>query len=96
MRAEKNFAENALMEKASPSSDTCTSTTSDTCLESRVETFLLKVLNVARYVFIVMMIIYLGQCIVSLGYKMVAFTLNQGALIYKYFKTRNTIRNFYK
>lgn len=86
MRAEKNFAENALMEKASPSSDVCTSTTSDTCLESRVETFLLKVLNVARYVFIVMMIIYLGQCIVSLGYKMVAFTLNQGALDFQSIK----------
>ena len=49
-------------------------------LEQKVESTLLKLLNIARYIFIVMMIIYLGQCFVSLGYKMVSFTLSQGAL----------------
>lgn len=49
-------------------------------LEQKVESMLLKLLNIARYIFIVMMIIYLGQCFVSLGYKMVAFTISQGAL----------------
>lgn len=49
-------------------------------LEVSVESLLLKILNIARYIFIVMMIIYLGQCFISLGYKMVSFTLSQGAL----------------
>ncbi len=49
-------------------------------LEVKVEGLLLKLLNIARYIFIIMMIIYLGQCFISLGYKMVSFTLSQGAL----------------
>lgn len=50
-------------------------------LEINVENVLLNVLNIARYIFIVMMIVYLGQCFISLGYKMVAFTISQqGAL----------------
>lgn len=49
-------------------------------LEVNVEGLLLKLLNIARYIFIIMMIIYLGQCFISLGYKMVSFTLSQGAL----------------
>ena len=49
-------------------------------LEQKVESMLLEILNIARYIFIVMMIVYLGQCFVSLGYKMVAFTISQGAL----------------
>ena len=49
-------------------------------LEQKVESMLLKILNIARYIFIVMMIVYLGQCFVSHGYKMVAFTISQGAL----------------
>lgn len=49
-------------------------------LEINVENVLLNILNIARYIFIVMMIVYLGQCFVSLGYKMIAFTISQGAL----------------
>lgn len=49
-------------------------------LEVNVENLLLNVLNIARYIFIVMMIVYLGQCFISLGYKMIAFTISQGAL----------------
>lgn len=50
-------------------------------LEQKVESMLLKLLNIARYIFIVMMIVYLGQCFVSLGYKMVSLTISQsGAL----------------
>ena len=49
-------------------------------LEINVENLLLNILNIARYIFIVMMIVYLGQCFISLGYKMVSFTISQGAL----------------
>ena len=49
-------------------------------LEVNVENSLLTLLNIARYIFIVMMIVYLGQCFISLGYKMIAFTISQGAL----------------
>ncbi len=49
-------------------------------LEVNVENLLLNILNIARYIFIVMMIVYLGQCFISLGYKMVSFTISQGAL----------------
>lgn len=49
-------------------------------LEVKVENSLLKLLNIARYIFICMMIVYLGQCFISLGYKMIAFTISQGAL----------------
>ena len=49
-------------------------------LEAKVENSLLMVLNIARYIFIFMMIVYLGQCFISLGYKMIAFTISQGAL----------------
>lgn len=49
-------------------------------LEGKVENLLLKILNIARYIFIFMMIVYLGQCFISLGYKMIAFTISQGAL----------------
>ncbi|MDD3343319.1 MAG: hypothetical protein PHR87_07080 [Sulfurospirillaceae bacterium] len=55
-------------------------TTFNQFLEINVESLLLKLLNIARYIFIIMMIIYLAQCFVSLGYKMVSFTLSQGAL----------------
>lgn len=55
-------------------------TTFNQFLEVTVENILLKLLNIARYIFITMMIIYLAQCFVSLGYKMVSFTLTQGAL----------------
>lgn len=55
-------------------------------VESKVESFLLKLLNVARYIFIVMMIVYLGQCFISLGYKMVDFTITQGALDFQSMK----------
>ncbi|WP_060825148.1 hypothetical protein [Sulfurospirillum cavolei] len=48
--------------------------------EINVENLLLNILNIARYIFIVMMIVYLGQCFISLGYKMVSFTISQGAL----------------
>jgi len=55
-------------------------------LETTVESFLLKILNIARYIFIVMMIVYLGECFISLAYKMVAFTLSQGALDFQSIK----------
>lgn len=49
-------------------------------LEVRYENFLLKVLNIARYLFISLMILYLGLCLISLSDKMISFTISQGAL----------------
>lgn len=48
--------------------------------EVRYENFLLKVLNIARYLFISLMILYLGLCLISLSDKMISFTISQGAL----------------
>lgn len=45
----------------------------DKVLESRVDTILLRVINMLKYIFIVIMIIYLAVCLLSLGYKLIAF-----------------------
>lgn len=52
----------------------------DTFLEVNYEGFLLKILNIARYLFISIMILYLGLCLISLTHKMISFTISQGAL----------------
>ena len=49
----------------------------DKVLESRVDTILLRVINMLKYIFIVIMIIYLAVCLLSLGYKLIAFTIEQ-------------------
>lgn len=52
----------------------------DALLEVQYESFLLKILNIARYLFISIMILYLGLCLISLTHKMISFTISQGAL----------------
>lgn len=52
----------------------------DKLLENRVEKSLLKILNISRYIFISIMILYLLVCLMSLGHKMISLTLAQGAL----------------
>lgn len=59
----------------------------DKVLESRVDTILLRVINMLKYIFIVIMIIYLAVCLLSLGYKLIAFTIEQGALNFSSIKT---------
>ncbi|WP_198305370.1 hypothetical protein [Arcobacter vandammei] len=52
----------------------------DKVLESKVDTILLRVINMLKYVFIVIMITYLAVCLFSLGHKLISFTIVQGAL----------------
>ena len=59
----------------------------DKVLESRVDTILLRFINMLKYFFILIMIVYLAICLLSLGHKIVSFTLAQGALDFASIKT---------
>ena len=59
----------------------------DKVLESKVDTILLRFINMLKYIFIVIMIIYLAICLMSLSHKMISFTLEQGALDFASIKT---------
>ncbi len=59
----------------------------DKVLESRVDTILLRVINMLKYIFIVIMIAYLAVCLLTLGHKLISFTLTQGALDFVSMKT---------
>lgn len=52
----------------------------DKFLEQKIDTVLLKAVNILRYVFILIMISYLAMCLVSLSHKLIYLTLAQGAL----------------
>lgn len=52
----------------------------DKVLENRVDTILLRFINMLKYIFILIMIVYLAICLMSLGHKIISFTLAQGAL----------------
>jgi hypothetical protein len=52
----------------------------DKVLESKVDTLLLRIINMLKYVFIVIMITYLAICLISLGHKIITLTISQGAL----------------
>lgn len=52
----------------------------DKVLEGRVDFILLRVINMLKYLFILIMIVYLAICLMSLGHKIISFTLEQGAL----------------
>ena len=52
----------------------------DKVLESKVDVILLRLINMLKYFFIIIMIIYLAICLMSLGHKIISFTLAQGAL----------------
>lgn len=58
----------------------------NTFLEVRMDKFLMNILNIARYIFISLMIVYLFTCLVSLSYKIVSLTLAQGALDFQSIK----------
>jgi hypothetical protein len=52
----------------------------DKILEYKVDTILLRMINILKYVFILIMMLYLAICLISLSHKIISFTLNQGAL----------------
>nr|WP_321265626.1 hypothetical protein [uncultured Sulfurimonas sp.] len=52
----------------------------DKFLDEKIDVVLLKFINILRYIFIMSMIVYLGVCIGSLVHKVIAFTIDQGAL----------------
>ena len=56
-------------------------------LEDRVDTILLRFINMLKYIFILIMIVYLAICLMSLSHKMISFTLEQGALDFASIKT---------
>lgn len=59
----------------------------DKVLENRVDTILLRFINMLRYFFIIIMIVYLAICLLSLSHKIISFTLEQGALDFTSIKT---------
>ena len=52
----------------------------DKILEYKVDTILLRMINILKYIFILIMMLYLVICLMSLSHKIISFTLNQGAL----------------
>lgn len=52
----------------------------DGFLENKIDKVLLKVLNISRYLFISIMMLYLAVCLMSLGHKIITLTISQGAL----------------
>ena len=59
----------------------------DKVLEGKVDTILLRFINMLKYIFILIMIVYLAICLMSLGHKIIAFTIEQGALDFASIKT---------
>lgn len=58
----------------------------DKFLEQKLDKVMMRILNIGKYVFIGLMLLYLFLCLMSLGYKMVAFTIDQGALDFQSIK----------
>jgi len=52
----------------------------DKILEHKVDTILLRIINILKYIFILIMVLYLAICLMSLSHKIISFTLTQGAL----------------
>ena len=59
----------------------------DKILEGKVDTILLRVINMLKYIFIIIMIVYLAICLMSLVHKIISFTIEQGALDFASIKT---------
>ena len=59
----------------------------DKVLEGKVDIILLRIINMLKYIFIIIMIVYLAICLMSLGHKIVSFTIEQGALDFASIKT---------
>ncbi|MDD3855506.1 hypothetical protein [Sulfurimonas sp.] len=64
----------------------CKISSFDKFLEEKIDKTLMKILNIARYIFISLMIMYLFICLMSLSYKMVSLTIEQGALDFQSIK----------
>ena len=64
----------------------CKISSFDKFLEEKIDKTLMKILNIARYIFITLMIMYLFICLMSLSYKMVSLTIAQGALDFQSIK----------
>ncbi|MCK9337253.1 MAG: hypothetical protein M0P43_05445 [Arcobacteraceae bacterium] len=52
----------------------------DKVLESKIDTILMRIINLLKYFFIAIMILYLAVCLLSLSHKIISLTLSQGAL----------------
>ncbi|MGB7400983.1 MAG: hypothetical protein WA916_00275 [Arcobacter sp.] len=52
----------------------------DRFLDQKIDFVLLKIINILRYAFIIVMIMYLAVCLMSLSHKVIAMTINQGVL----------------
>lgn len=52
----------------------------------KIDTILLQVINLLKYIFIITMILYLFICIMSLSHKMISLTVNQGTLDFQSIK----------
>ena len=52
----------------------------DKLLDDKIDKLLLRVVNISKYAFIAIMIMYLMVCLMSLGHKIFSLTLAQGAL----------------
>lgn len=58
----------------------------DRFLELKIDNMLLRIVNILRYIFIMIMILYFALCLMSLSHKMISFTINQGALDFQSIK----------
>ncbi|MBU1927893.1 hypothetical protein KKG77_02715 [bacterium] len=58
----------------------------DKYMELKIDSMLLRVVNILKYIFIMIMILYFALCLMSLSYKMLSFTINQGALDFQSIK----------
>lgn len=52
----------------------------DKFLENKIDKVLMRFLNISRYAFISIMMLYLAVCLMSLGHKIISLTITQGAL----------------
>ncbi len=52
----------------------------DKFLDQKIDLVLLKLINILRYVFIIIMIAYLASCLLSLSHKVIYLTITQGVL----------------
>ncbi len=59
----------------------------DQFLEKKADVVLIKLVNVLRYMFILIMMTYLAFCLVSLGHKLFASMIAQGVLDFASIKT---------
>ena len=63
----------------------------DKVLESKVDTILLRFINMLKYIFIVIMIVYLAICLMSLSHKMISTLFSKTlSILFTFKKTFST------